>query len=232
MTGKDSAMELGSEFGPKILAIGGAVIKTNAHEILAELADIDEIQMLIHNGGSIFHDFQLATDKGLHARGITSYPLKELLVDYSVNEAASRLVWDWILGETEAPEGSLTQRCEANDVPVLMFTVLGADFWQLFEPQGRTWADAADRMEADFSRLCTHLSLPFHYICMGSAVIHPEVFTKALAVIGRLPREFRADVVDFLDMYRPRTRVAKYGHYYQMNHREFANMWLEETTNL
>jgi len=221
-------VELGNKFGPKILAIGGAVIKTHAYKTLAELVDIGEIQMLIHNGGSIFHDFQLATDKGLQARGITSYPLDELLVDYSVNEAASHFVWDWIIGEAEAPEGSLTQRCEANDVPVLMFTVLGADFWQLFEPQGLSWANAAERMEADFSRLCTHLSLPFHYICMGSAVIHPEVFVKALAVVGRLSREFRADVVDFLDMYRPRTRVAKYGHYYQMEHCDFAKMWLEE----
>jgi len=54
---------------------------------------------------------------------------------------------------------------------------------------------------------------------MGSAVIHPEVFIKAVAVSK--PSKFKADVVDFLDMYRPRTRVAKYGIYYQITHQEY-----------
>jgi hypothetical protein len=60
---------------------------------------------------------------------------------------------------------------------------------------------------------------------MGSAVVHPEVFSKALAMIPKRGVEFQADVVDFMDMYRPRTRVAKYGNYYHMHHLAFLHDW-------
>jgi hypothetical protein len=65
---------------------------------------------------------------------------------------------------------------------------------------------------------------------MGSAVIHPEVFVKALAIAK--PKEFQADVVDFLpDQYRPKTRVARYGKYHCMTHKEYLTHWLKKEKN-
>jgi hypothetical protein len=106
-----------------------------------------------------------------------------------------------------------------------MFTVLGADFWQLFDIK-HSWSDIALRSWFDFRKLKECMSKPFHFICMGSAVVQPEVFTKALAVIK--PKSFRADVVDFLNMYRPRTRVAKYGYYWRCTHKQYLNMWIKK----
>ena len=197
----------------RIVGIGGAVIKT-AWEEIKEVARRGWIDMLIHNGGSLFHDFQRATDSSLGDEH--SYPLSQLMEDYSVNESASKMVWSWLRGEAKAPKESLTQICEDRETDVLMFTVPGADFWHLFD---RGWELLGGRMSEDFFVLCNRMQDPFHFICMGSAVIMPEIFMKALAVVR--PKDFRADVVDFFDAYRPRTRVAKYGKYYQMEHREF-----------
>jgi hypothetical protein len=202
-----------------IFAIGGAVIKT-AREELIELISRGHVEMLIHNGGSIFHDFQLATED---LRGKHSYPLTQLLADYSCNAAASEEVWDWLTLGQSAPRRSITALCESLNIPVLMFTAPGADFWHL---QRSDWTLLARAARDDFDKLAARFQHPFHYVCMGSAVIHPEIFIKALAVAK--PTEFRADVVDFLDMYRPRTRVAVFGNYFQMNHKNYLQNLIKE----
>ena len=204
----------------RILAIGGSVIKT-AHDELRKVCQLGYIDVLIHCGGSLFHDFQRVTEK-LEDH---SYPLDSLLEDYEVNRPASKLVWTW-LEKGIAPENSVTNICRQNNIQVMLFTILGADFWQLFD--GR-WYLFTNKTKLDFAELCGILSKDnFHFINMGSAVIGPEVFTKALAVanVSKL-KNFRADVVDFFpDMYRPKTRVAKYGKYFCMTHKEFFDTWL------
>ena len=203
----------------KILAIGGAVIKT-AHEELKTIIKKDKIEMLIHNGGSIFHDFQRSTTL-LKSH---SYSIDDLMKDHSCNEMSSNDVWNWIDGDF-APIKSVTKLCEDKNIPVLLFTGQACDFWQLYGNED-DWRDAASRVFLNFKTLVNRFKTPFHYICMGSAVIHPEVFLKAL--VEAKPKDFRSDVVDFLDMYRPRTRIAKYGKYYKMTHEEFLIKWLEE----
>lgn len=207
----------------RILAIGGSVVKT-AHEELKTICKLGYIDVLIHCGGSIFHDFQRSTEK-LEGH---SYPLDSLIENYEVNRPASELVWKW-LASGVAPKESVTDICQKNKIRVMIFTVLGADFWQLFDDR---WYLFTNKTRRDFAELCAILSKDdFHFINMGSAVIMPEVFTKALAVANTLTptplQNFRADVVDFLpDMYRPKTRVAKYGKYFQMTFKEFFDKWL------
>lgn len=202
----------------KILAIGGAVIKT-AHGELKKAIEDNKVEMLIHNGGSIFHDFQIATN----SLSSHSYPLEDLLEDYECNRPTSELLWDWIRHSLiKAPMFSVTRLCEDKGIPVLVFTALGCDFWQLFDDD---WAAFARKTYNDFRILCKKMSSgEFHFINMGSAVIHPEVFTKVIAAVK--PQQFKADVVDFKDMYRPRTRVAKYGTYHKMTHKEFLTKWI------
>lgn len=210
-------MKTTSLLDKKILAIGGAVIKT-AREELRKVIEQDKIEMLIHNGGSIFHDFQLTMDD---CGGRTSYPLDNLLKDYECNKSASREVLKWISGYP-APEGSITSLCESKEITVLLFTGLACDFWQMFGNQN-DWETLATNSYLGFKLLTGRFKSSFHYICMGSAVIHPEVFIKALAQSKQL--NFKADVVDFMDMYRPRTRIAIYGDYYKMTHKEFLTKW-------
>ncbi len=203
----------------KILAIGGHVIKTARVE-LEKVIERGHVEMLIHNGGSIFHDFQLATCTQLTTRQIHSFPLDEVVEDPQITKKASNLVWDWLLGSLNyAPENSITRLCQGYQIPVLMFTSYGADFWQLFKGRA-AWSELGGAAFHHFSELRLRFRYPFHYVCMGSAVIHPEVFTKAIAGLN-LPKAMQADVVDFKDMYRPSTRVAKYGNYYHISHKEY-----------
>lgn len=195
----------------KIFAIGGAVIKTAKPELIKVIED-GQVEMLIHNGGSIFHDFQQATEN-LESH---SYPLDQLLESTEVNREASYKVWGWLKETQSAPENSVTKLCENMEIPVLMFTGIACDFWQIF---GNHWEHLGTQGYLHFHMLIERFKTEFHYVCLGSAVIHPEVFTKVLAVAK--PAKFRSDVVDFLDMYRPRTRIAKYGTYYQMSHKEY-----------
>ena len=201
----------------KILAIGGAVIKT-AREELRQVIEAEKIEILIHNGGSIFHDFQLATeDLPSH-----SHPIDELTEDYSCNRPASRMVWDWVYG-SRAPKDSLTDLCLHKGIDVFLFTGHACDYWQMFgDPHD--WSKLGEEAYFSFKSLIRRFRKPFHYICMGSAVIHPEVFVKVLSEAKSTG--FTADVVDFKDMYRPRTRVAKFGTYYKMTHKEFLTRWL------
>jgi len=208
------------DMNKKIVAIGGAVIKTALDE-LKTVIKRGQVEMLIHNGGSIFHDFQRSTNF-LKSH---SYPIDELLKDHSCNERSSNDVWNWIDGDF-APKNSVTWLCEDLGIPVLLFTGQACDFWQLYGNEN-DWRDAAGKSFLDFKTLINRFKTPFHYVCMGSAVIHPEVFLKAVAEAK--PKNFRADVVDFLDMYRPRTRVAKYGTYYKMTHKEYLEKWLKRT---
>ncbi len=197
----------------KILAIGGAVIKT-AKEELREYIKAGNVEMLIHNGGSIFHDFQN-----------DSIPLDELMKSIEPNREASEVLIDWFIHcdcveEFEAPKGSITQLCIEMEIPILMFTVIMGDFWQLFTER----LDHISFMYKSFDILSRRFfNDSFHFVNMGSAVVHPEVFLKALSISG--PKNFRADVVDFKpNMYRPLTRVAKYGEYYCMTHKEWLEM--------
>jgi hypothetical protein len=183
----------------KILAIGGAVMKTEARKYLWDVAD--DIEMLLVNGGALFHDFQNVSMEH---------------IEYTCGFVARHIAYN-----AKAPAGSFINVMRDYGKPVLLFTGLGCDYWQKYLIG---WERLAKRVERDFNMLCTRFrSEPFHFINMCSAVIMPEVFQKAIQ--GVAESYIKADVVDFLDMYRPRTRVAKYGEYYQMDVVEYMKKW-------
>ena len=203
-----------------ILGIGGSVIKT-AYDEIRELARRKHIDVLVVNGGALFHDFQRSTEK----MDSPSYSLDDLLANYNLDEPASKLVWHWLRGGSFPPDGSLLKICSDNEIDVLLFTAPGADFFHLFG-NAKDWESLGRTMFYDYKLLCNHMRTTFHYINMGSAVILPEVFIKAVAQVK--PEKFTTTVVDFLpNQYRPLTRVAKYGSYVCSDHKQFLSRWLE-----
>lgn len=209
----------------KIVAIGGAVIKTS-RDLLFEAIEKDHIEILIHNGGSLFHDFQLALDPP--PNNLHSYPITELMDSRKQLRITNEYIKNYFY-LSNPPKGSITYLCETLDIPVLMFTGLACDWWQF---QMNDWSRIALKAKVCFEYLVDRFKKDkFHYVCMGSAVIHPEIFIKALAManIHNEKNWFTSDVVDFLDMYRPRTRVAKFGTYYKMTHREYLEKLIEGT---
>jgi hypothetical protein len=207
-----------------IVAIGGAVIKTAWPEIKA-VAEKGMIDLLIHNGASIFHDFQMATDTKLKKLEADYYTLDDMLEHPELAHSTAKLVWDWLKGYG-APPGTLTRIMESRGIRPLMFTAPGCDFWHLSGGE-EDWRFLSSYIREDLYWLIRTMKKDdFHYICMGSAVIHPEIFKTALAMAK--PKKFEADVVDFLDMYRPKTRVSRYGKYYHETHKEFLEQKLLE----
>ncbi len=215
----------------KILAIGGAVIKT-AKDLLLEAIEKDMVEMLIHNGGSIFHDFQQSIDQDLESH---SYPLEKLVFEsYDCNKRSSDILWAWLWSSVEMsteninhmiPEGSVTRLCYEKEIPVLLFTTPGADFWHMFSTDW--WLLASKSWMGMHKLIARFKDENFHFMNVGSATMHPEIFIKAVATAKPNPENFQADVVDFKDMYRPRTRVARFGTYYTMSHIEFFKALLK-----
>ena len=209
-----------------LMGIGGAVIKT-AKDELVTVINAKKINVLLHCGASVFHDFQRNTEN-LESH---SHTLDDLLEDYSLDRHASSLVWEWIRWGN-VPKKTVTGLCYENNIDVMLFTALGTDFWQLFCDE---WELIAKKCHDDFYRLCGIIEKDnFTYINMGSSVIMPEVFTKALALIGiDNLKNFKAHVVDFLpNQYRPLTRVSKYGKYFNLTHKEFLQKWLDDELDL
>lgn len=204
-----------------ILGIGGAVIKT-AMEELVEVIKARKIDVLLHCGASVFHDFQRNTENLEYH----SHTLDSLLKDYTLDRDASSLVWKWIR-HGYAPDKTITNLCYENNIEVMLFAALGTDFWQLFCDE---WGLIANKCHDDFYRLCEIIGKDnFTYINMGSSVIMPEVFAKALALIGiDNLKHFKAHVVDFIpNQYRPLTRVSRYGKYFRLTHASFLRKWLD-----
>ena len=108
----------------KIIGIGGAVIKTGAHEYLKK--NIDDIEIIMYNGGALFHDFQLALE------GYTSVPIEELTLSLNKIKDSSLYLWGWLKGKNKAPKGALARLCEDKNIPTLLFTGIGCDYWQMF----------------------------------------------------------------------------------------------------
>jgi len=205
----------------KILAIGGAVIKT-AREQLFDV--LDDVEILIHSGASMFHDFQMSLEPDI-LKDRHSLPLDEMIKHPAEALSVGEKIYAWMqTGWT--PNDSITRACKCRKIPVYMLTIPGADFWHLALNK-RQWGEMAALQHTYIAFLAKRFEKAFWYVCMGSAVLHPETFIKALAW-GSTPvegRDFRADVVDFLDMYRPRTRVACYGNYYQESHVDYLKGW-------
>lgn len=205
-----------------ILAVGGSVVKECYGE-LREIIDRKAVDVLVHSGGSIFHDFQMSTELLYGTAAGKSYSIDELLDNWELNAPASRLVWDWIFNQ-KAPENTITSHCEKWGIEVMLFTVLGGDFFML---QQDDWSSLTSLCYKNFCELVEIMKGPFHFLNVCSSTIHPEVFLKALAKAKPEKGTFRTTVVDFLKMYRPLTRLH-YGKYCLINVKEFFKMWLEE----
>jgi hypothetical protein len=187
----------------KILALGGRPIKENYDQI-KEIIRKRNIDALMLSGCAIFHDFQITTES---LDGKHSIPLDKLLEDYTLDEKASHLVWKYYYTE-EAPKGSLVDHAQLNNIPVLLFSDLGTDFFHLFPyiSGEYDWQKVAERSYDDFACLVSIMrDTSFIFICMGSEAHLPEIMVKALAVAK--PTNYKTISIDPEGMgYRLRTR--------------------------
>ena len=227
------AIEAARAAGKPILwGMGGHVIKCGLAPVLADLMRRGFATAFAMNGSAAIHDFEIAI------AGATSEDVDAVLPDgrFGVAEETGREMNGAIvegdrdsLGMGEAlgrslvteprPPGSgssLLAAAYGNRTPVTVHVAIGTD-----TPHMHPAADPAAIGRAThrdlrlFCRLVSQLDSGGVYLNLGSAVIMPEVFLKAVSVVRNLGcrlEDFTTVNLDFLQHYRPRVNVIERPH--------------------
>jgi hypothetical protein len=210
--------------------LGGHVVKTGLAPVILELMRRGAVSHLASNGSAAIHDYEMArwggTSEDVEAglREGTFGMAEETGRD--MNRAFRRGMENgWGMGEALArdldarddlayPDLSLLLQAYRMGIPYTIHPALGAEIiHQHPEADGAAIGDTGHR---DFRRLAAGLpALDGGGVVLnvGSAVIMPEVFLKALTVARNVsdgtPREFTACDLDMLRHYRPRVNVVE-----------------------
>ena len=213
-----------------VTLLGGHVIKTGMGPLLVHLLRRGVLTHVAMNGAAAIHDFELA------AYGGTSEDVAAGLMDGTfgmaeetgreMNAAIARgHAEGWGLGEALARwlearsalpgrEHSVLLAALARGAPATVHVAIGADV--IHQHPAADGAAAGATTHRDFRRLAASVATLDQggvVLNLGSAVIMPEVFLKALTiarnVTGGKPRAFTTVDLDMLRHYRPRMNVVQ-----------------------
>ncbi len=212
---------------PVIVMLGGHVIKTGCSPILADLASKGFITHFASNGAAAIHDTELARF------GHTSEDVAVQLEDGSfgmaedtaafVNSAAKKAAeinngFGETVGEALIKENppyltrALIACCFSLKIPYTLHVAIGSDIvHQHASADGAAIGEASLRDFRIFAASVSKLGHGGVVLNLGSAVIMPEVFLKALAVtrnLGNNIKEFTAANFDMIQHYRPDVNVV------------------------
>jgi hypothetical protein len=218
--------------------MGGHVIKCGLGDVLLDLMRRGWVTGFVMNGAASIHDFEIAI------AGQTSEDVEAVLPDgrFGASEETGREM-NLAIAEGNRPElnineplgmgEALGKRLEAlakaefaphsvlvgaykSAVPVTVHVAIGTD-----TPHTHPLADPAAigaTTHRDFRLLCSlvrGLDKGGVYLNLGSAVVLPEVFLKAVSVVRNLGHplaEFATVNFDFLQHYRPKVNVVERPH--------------------
>jgi hypothetical protein len=212
--------------------MGGHVVKCGLADILLDLMRRGWVTAFVMNGAASIHDFEIAI------AGQTSEDVEAVLPDgrfgaaeetgREMNLAIVEGVRDELgmgeslgrrLQEIARPEfapHSILHGAYRSSTPVTVHVAVGTD-----TPHTHPAADGASIGAAthrDFRLLCslvTALDDGGVYLNIGSAVVLPEVFLKAVSVVRNLGHplaNFTTVNFDFLQHYRPKLNVVERPH--------------------
>jgi hypothetical protein len=212
-----------------VVMVGGHVVKTGTGRLLIELMRRGIVSHLAMNGSAAIHDYEIARWGGTSedvAAGLAdgTFGMAEEtgreMNDAFTRGSAERRGMGEALGEAlrgrelAHPELSLLAGARAHGVPVTVHAALGAEI--IHQHPAADGAAIGDTSHRDFRRLAA--ALPALHdggvvLNLGSAVILPEVFLKALTIARNLhegvPRDFTTCDMDMLRHYRPRMNVVQ-----------------------
>ena len=209
------------------MAVGGHVVKTGCSPVVIDLVERGIVTSLHLAGSTAIHDFEIA-----HA-GATSEDVAEGLGEgvygmadetgsafakASEDSAKSGIGLGRALGlgilDAKLPhaELSLLAACARLGVPCTVHVAIGTDTVHMHpDADGAAMGEATHQ---DFRISCTVASKLDHgvWINVGSAVLLPEVFLKAITVArntGHPVEDLTTANFDMLSHYRPATNVVR-----------------------
>ena len=213
-----------------LLMLGGHVVKTGLARVIIDLVHRGVITHVAMNGSAAIHDYEIARFGG------TSEDVAAGLRDgtFGMAEETGRglngafttgMANGWGMGESVArdlaqhepllhPELSLTYQCWRHNVPATIHAALGCEI--IHQHPAANGAAIGDTSHRDFRRLAASLETLHDggvVLNVGSAVIMPEVFLKALTIARNVghgtPTDFVTCDLDMQRHYRPRMNVVR-----------------------
>ena len=213
-----------------ILLLGGHVIKVGLGPLVNAWLDQSIVTHVALNGAAAIHDFELA------AYGGTSEDVESGLADgsFGMAEETGAEMNAAIAAAARAGQGlgeglaralaerqqlpgakaSILRRAFERDVAITVHPAIGAEI--IHQHPSADGAAVGETGQRDFRRLAGSIPDLDHggvVLNLGSAVMMPEVFLKALTVArntgGGRPTHFTAADFDMQRQYRPRVNVVQ-----------------------
>jgi hypothetical protein len=212
---------------PIIWGLGAHVIKTGLAPVLIDLMERGCVSAIALNGAGLIHDFEIAlsgqTSEDVDATlGPGQFGMAEetgRVLNEAIGAGASRrtglgqAVVSYLSGvRPRCADVSLLCAAGRLEIPVTVHVAVGTDIVHMHPAaSGAAIGEASLR---DFRFLTTFVSelAGGVYLNCGSAVMLPEVFLKAVALVrnrGVSLDGLTTVNVDFLRMYRPETNVVR-----------------------
>ena len=212
---------------PVMLGMGAHPIKVGLTPVIIDLMARGIITSLSLNGAGIIHDFELAligqtsedVDKEILSGAFgmaeeTGSMINNAIKDGSakgmgIGEAVGRMVHS---GAFPYKDKSLLAAGARLSVPVTVHVAIGTDIIHMHPSfDGRATGEAAAR---DFQKFCSLVAdlEGGVYVNLGSAVLLPEIFLKAVTLcrnLGHPLQHFTTVNMDFVQHYRPNTNVVR-----------------------
>jgi deoxyhypusine synthase len=209
------------------IALGGHVIKTGCAPYLIDWIKRGVVKAVAMNGSAAIHDFELAFAGKTSENVSTQLPkgdfgmARETADAFAVaahNGAENDIGLGWALGrhldDMDCPYGdsSLVLAAYRAGIPCTVHVALGTDIVHMHPHV--SGAAVGESSLIDFRRLCTVVSSMAYGVWMnlGSAVIMPEVFVKAVSVANNFGHNLDGLVTVNLDkqaQYRSRVNVLE-----------------------
>jgi hypothetical protein len=210
---------------PVILGMGAHVIKVGLSPLLIDALDKSLISGLALNGAGVIHDVEMAL------AGHTSEDVAESLADGSfgtarqtgefINQALAKYPESGLgeavgraLLQAKPPHGDLSLLAAAArlEAPATVHVALGADIIHMHPSFDGAATGRASHL--DFRLLVSQVTglKGGVFLNVGSAVVLPEVFLKALSAarnLGHEVNDFTTVNLDMIRHYRPLTNVVQ-----------------------
>ncbi len=211
-----------------IWGFGGHVIKVGLAPILIDLLERGFVTALATNGSGMIHDFEIGwaghtsedVDQALKGGNFGMARETAELISQAIrsgsgqNQGIGEAVGEFLdQSKLQYPDFSLLLQAYRKNFPVTVHVAIGTD---TFHNHPAVSGEALGKgSQIDF-RIFTHQILQLHdggvYLNLGSAVILPEVFIKAVSLIrnsGKKLENFTTANLDFIQHYRPLQNVVR-----------------------
>ncbi len=212
--------------GGIVWGLGAHVVKTGVSPVLIDLMQRGWVSAVAMNGAGIIHDFEIAlagatsedVDESLGPGRFGMAEETAVLLNEAIRRGAERgqglgQAVAAFLADRNPPHASRSLAVAAHRlaIPLTVHVAIGTDITHMHPAASGAAIGEASLRDFRYFTSCIGRLNGGVYLNCGSAVVLPEVFLKAVALVRNqgIPLDGLTTVnIDFLRMYRPQTNVV------------------------